>query len=559
MSILSRGSKDKSEYQGEEHWISISDLMSALMMIFLLLAVFYMIYWTEAKRLEEVEQEKFLVTAGDLTAQVAIYETAIEEKDKLLATATDEYKALFSKAGDLEAQLAGSDKLLAEKEKLLAAATDEYKALFSKGGELEAQLAGSDKLLAEKEKLLAAATDEYKALFSKAGELEAQLAGSNKLLAEKEKLLATATDEYKALFAKGGELEAQLAGSDKLLAEKEKLLAAATDEYKALFAKGGELEAQLAGSNKLLAEKDKLLATATDEYKALFSKAGELEAQLAGSDKLLAEKEKLLAAATEEYKALFAKGGELEALLAGSDKLLAEKDKLLAENAIRLENAFIEADIKTDKFNKYVSQVVIYEDVIKELRQSLLGEFNPDLKKWNAELRDDLTFRFNEPTVLFDVGDIAIKPRFQRILDDFFPRYIKVITSDKFRKDIAEVRIEGHTSSFWGDLDPNSHEAYYHNMGLSQGRSRNTLNYVIQLPIAKKHISWLRGRLTANGLSSSKLVDRNGYLLSDPRSNGIERSSRSQRVEFRVRIDAESKITKLINSGKESEKLEIGN
>ena len=369
---------------------------------------------------------------------------------------------------------------------------------------------------------------------------------------EKAKLLEGITAEYNALVAKAGEQETQLAGSDKLLADKTQLLSELTAEYNALNVKTGDLERELAGSQELLAERVKLLEKVTAEYSALFSKAGDLEAKLAGSNNLLAEKEKLLEEAAAEYNALFSRAGNLEAKLAGSDKLLADKTRLLADTTAKLQDALADAEIQTEKFNKYVSQAVIYEDVIKELRQSLLGEFNPDLKKWNAELRDDLTFRFNEPTVLFDVGKTTIKPRFKRILDDFFPRYIRVITSDKFRNDIAEVRIEGHTSSFWGDLDSNSHEAYFNNMVLSQGRSRNTLNYVIQLPVAKQQIGWLRSKLTANGLSSSKLVDENGYLLTDPDSSGVENSKRSQRVEFRVRIDAESKITKLIGSGKKA-------
>ncbi len=443
MSIFPGRFKDNSDYQGEEHWISVSDLMSALMMIFLLLSVFFMVYWTEA---ENLERKDLLAKAGELSAKVATYETTIAEKDNLLAKTTSDYKGMVGKAGELETQLAASKDLLAEKSKLLETATAEYQALFSKAGDLEARLTGSDKLLAEKERLLAEATDEYKALFNKSGDLERELAGAEALLAEKLKLLESATADYQALFSKAGDLEAQLAGSKQLLANKERLLAETTD---------------------------------------------------------------------------------------------------------RLNAALVEAELKGDKLNRFVADAVIYEDVIEELRQSLLGEFNPDLKRWNAELRDDLTFRFNEPTVLFGVGDSTIKPRFMSILDDFFPRYMRVITSDKFRKDIAEVRIEGHTSSFWGNFDSNSHEAYFNNMRLSQDRSRNTLNYVTQLPFAQRHTTWLRSRLTANGLSSSKLVDRNGDLLTDPRSNGIENSARSQRVEFRVRIDAESKITKLIGSGKE--------
>ncbi|MCK5663540.1 MAG: hypothetical protein KAI17_08640 [Thiotrichaceae bacterium] len=61
----------------------------------------------------------------------------------------------------------------------------------------------------------------------------------------------------------------------------------------------------------------------------------------------------------------------------------------------------------------------------------------------------------------------------------------------------------------------------------------------------------IKEKLTANGLSSSKLVDRNGFLLTNPDSTGKENSAKSQRVEFRVRIDAESKISRIIDAGNE--------
>lgn len=260
----------------------------------------------------------------------------------------------------------------------------------------------------------------------------------------------------------------------------------------------------------------------------LVYETSEWERKLENAEKLIAEQAVLLSEVSSENKALFSKTGDLEKDLLSSSKLVAEKDKLLSA---------------------VVTEAVIYEDVIKELRQSLLGEFNADLKKWNAELRDDLTFRFNEPKTLFAIGDSTLTPKFKGILADFFPRYLKVITSEKFRNDIAEVRIEGHTSSIWGDLNPYGQEAYFYNMELSQNRSRNTLYYVTQLPEALRHSEWLKSRLTANGLSSSKLVDNNGYFLNDPRSDGIESLRNSQRAEFRVRIDAESKITKIIDSG----------
>jgi len=232
---------------------------------------------------------------------------------------------------------------------------------------------------------------------------------------------------------------------------------------------------------------------------------------------------------------------------ANARRLLAEKDKLLSETTSTAEELQLANSIKEKRLEEVLSEAVIYEDVIKELHQSLLGEFNADLNKWNAELRDDLTFRFNEPEVLFDTGESTIKPRFKSILNDFFPRYLRVITSEKFKNDIAEVRIEGHTSSIWANLPKYGMEAYFENMRLSQGRSRSTLFYVMALPESKLRYPWLKDKLTANGLSSSKLVDKDGYFITDENSDGLEDQLRSQRVEFRVRIDAESKITKMLN------------
>ncbi len=449
MSILSTITKGRIDSQNEEHWISVSDLMSALMMIFLMLAVFYMIYWSDFKKTKLVEHE-----------------------------------ILSTKAGELARELAGAEKLVADKTKLLTEATDQYKALFDKAGDLEAALAGAEKLLGEKERMLSETTKEYKALFNKAGDLEKKLAGAEKLLAEKSRLLDDATVEFNALFDKAGDLEKKLAGAEKLLGEKSRLL----------------------------------------------------EETIASN---------------QEYKALLASSGSIEEKLANAEKLLALKTKLLAETNVQLDTLRAATKVKEVKLANVVSQAVIYEDVIKELRQSLLGEFNADMKKWNAELRDDLTFRFNEPSVLFDVGKTTIKPKFRRILNDFFPRYLRVITSEKFKPDIAEVRIEGHTSSFWGSLNPRGQQAYFNNMELSQGRSRNVLFYVTGLPASLERIDWLKARLTANGLSSSKLVDSDGYLLTDKESSGVENRAKSQRVEFRVRIDAESKITKIIKEGSE--------
>jgi outer membrane protein OmpA-like peptidoglycan-associated protein len=180
---------------------------------------------------------------------------------------------------------------------------------------------------------------------------------------------------------------------------------------------------------------------------------------------------------------------------------------------------------------------IAYNQVRDELYADLESEFQADLPKWKAELnKADLAVKFTEPEVLFASGSSELRPEFKSILDDFFPRYIKILTSDKYRGSVTEVRIEGHTSSEWynGATD---RFAYFQNMALSQERTRSTLKYVMSLPQSSPQEGWLREHLTANGLSSSKLVLD---------AEGREDSPRSRRVEFKVRTDAETRIARIL-------------
>lgn len=174
------------------------------------------------------------------------------------------------------------------------------------------------------------------------------------------------------------------------------------------------------------------------------------------------------------------------------------------------------------------SEATSYFDLQKDLYQNLEKEFKDDLEKWQAKIEPDATVRFEEPEVLFEPGSAVVRPRFQEILQDFFPRYLKIVSTDTFRSRVEEIRIEGHTSSEWKD-ERGTLVAYFNNMRLSQDRTRSVLEYVFQTTPEKEKV-WLREHLTANGLSSSKIVRR---------SDGNEDLDRSRRVEFRIRIKAE--------------------
>lgn len=185
--------------------------------------------------------------------------------------------------------------------------------------------------------------------------------------------------------------------------------------------------------------------------------------------------------------------------------------------------------------DKIKQVAVAYQENQVDLYNKLQAEFKDDLQRWNAEIdKNTLSFQFKSPDILFANGSSDLNPQFRSVLNDFFPRYMKVL--NQFKDSINEVRIEGHTSSHWSH-DATPETAYFENMKLSQARTRSVLFFVQSLPQIKSDQDWVKRNIAAVGLSSSRLV-----LNAD----GKEDPERSRRVTFRVITNAETQIRKLI-------------
>lgn len=162
-------------------------------------------------------------------------------------------------------------------------------------------------------------------------------------------------------------------------------------------------------------------------------------------------------------------------------------------------------------------------------------EFSADLQQWNAEIeKEDLVVRFREPTVLFGQGNADLTPRFREILRDFFPRYVDVLYGH--REAVAEVRIEGHTSSEWAE-DTTPHDAYFLNMELSQDRTRSVLYFGLNQIENAENRGWTQNAIVAAGMSSSRLIRR----------DSTEDADASRRVEFRVITNAETQLSRILD------------
>lgn len=174
------------------------------------------------------------------------------------------------------------------------------------------------------------------------------------------------------------------------------------------------------------------------------------------------------------------------------------------------------------------TQVSLYIDLDKAL--------GPDLPGWQAEIdKETLEVRFLNPDLLFEPGRASMRAPFRKVLDSFLPRYLQVIK--KYKADIEEIRVEGHTSSDWsGARDADA--AHFYNMALAQDRTREVLLYLNGLTSDSGDRAWIREKVSAVGYSSSRPV-RN--------QDGSEDANRSRRVAFRVITNSEIQIRKIIN------------
>ncbi|MCV6638699.1 OmpA family protein [Candidatus Albibeggiatoa sp. nov. NOAA] len=205
----------------------------------------------------------------------------------------------------------------------------------------------------------------------------------------------------------------------------------------------------------------------------------------------------------------------------------------MRESKVRAE----ELAAKLKKTQDSIKEIAVtYRTSQQSLNLDLTNEFQKDLKSWGAEITKDNIVRFHSPDVLFEIGSSKVSARFQEILRDFFPRYIAVLTSEKYINEIDEIRVEGHTSNDWNNRT-SDHAIYLNNMKLSQNRANSVLTYCYGIQHTNIDRKWLEKKFRANGMSFSKLIYQ---------KNGQPDAIKSRRVEFKVLTNAQEKIYRIV-------------
>ena len=178
------------------------------------------------------------------------------------------------------------------------------------------------------------------------------------------------------------------------------------------------------------------------------------------------------------------------------------------------------------KQQKKIDQII---GVRSELIEALSEEFtNTDLRVSVDEQTGAITF---DSSVLFDSNEYEVKKSGKKFLEQFLPRYFKVLFRKKFFQYISEVIIEGHTDTDGG---------YMYNLELSQKRALAVAKYCLspeEKVLSKKQIKKLRPIVTANGRSYSNPI----YIEKD---HTVDKAA-SRRVEVMFRLKDEEMVNEM--------------
>ena len=154
-----------------------------------------------------------------------------------------------------------------------------------------------------------------------------------------------------------------------------------------------------------------------------------------------------------------------------------------------------------------------------ELVQALSQEFeNSNLKVSVDDKTGAITF---DASILFDYNKSTLKPTGEEFLSEFLPRYVDVLLSSKYRDNISEIIIEGHTDSAG---------AYLHNLELSQQRAYSVAAFILndaETVLDDAAREELKSMITVNGCADrSPVHDENGQVDAD----------KSRRVEMKFSL-----------------------
>ena len=232
---------------------------------------------------------------------------------------------------------------------------------------------------------------------------------------------------------------------------------------------------------------------------------------------------------------------------------------LLASTLLRMKD---EEEKKEERANRIT---IIKDEIIAQLRaafekEGITIEVNPHTG----------AITFKEEDIYFVSGSSLLMPKGKARLDQVIPVYLNVLMNPKFKDDITQILVEGHTDpqAFKGpDKKIRYASAYLDNLELSMKRARSVVTYMLSmdlesigktetLPNIVNCSDRLKGLLTATGASFSQPLDGNGEIVQDVPYEAIRTGvfkkqtstidyERCRRVEITFRLNDEEYLREI--------------
>ncbi len=247
-------------------------------------------------------------------------------------------------------------------------------------------------------------------------------------------------------------------------------------------------------------------------------------------------KEQELMVQTSELEDERAVVAEQKSQLDEQAKMLNAQEEALSEQGEKIaiqEKTLKEQHELLDKLEALMSeQQQKLDDIIgvrTEMVKALSSEFgDSDLHVAVDETSGAITF---DSSILFDYNKSTLKDSGKEFLSEFFPRYVDILLSPKYKDHISEIQIVGYTDTE-GD--------YIFNLQLSQKRALSVAEYCLSDDseiLDEEKLKELREVVSATGRSyANPILDENGEVD----------MVASRRVEFLFQLKDEQMVREMI-------------
>ncbi|MCR4740719.1 MAG: OmpA family protein [Lachnospiraceae bacterium] len=241
--------------------------------------------------------------------------------------------------------------------------------------------------------------------------------------------------------------------------------------------------------------------------------------------------------------------GKEEELIIQSDalederKLVASQQELLNEQALTLVSQQRELEEKEETLKRQQLLLTELQKIMDEQQAKLdniIGVRSELIEALKEEFDDsNLSIAVDEKTgaitfdasILFDYNQNILKDTGKDFLDEFLPRYCRILLGPEYKDYVSEIIIEGHTDT---------EGTYIYNLELSQKRAFSVARYCLNPGsdvLSNRQLDDLQQVITVNGRSYSNPIYK---------ANGEVDADASRRVEFLFRLKDEEMIREMV-------------